>query len=141
MREKIMAQTQSRRALPDLTKAKYNTTLAEIVMAIKRRDLTSALRYWEELEDHRKSLHDGDACRLPDATIKDLHKSLCVVCCKLTRKCLDYDEPPQKLSQCTLLCHHFEEALCMLMVHYIKSGHSQTVLQLYNDYRPSLGNR
>jgi len=138
IREKIMAQTQPRRALPNLTKTKYNNTLAEIGMAIKRRELPSALRFWEGLEDHRKSLHDGDACRLPDSTIKGLHNLF-------VRSAADPQLDKAWITTSTAKAfavyaatHHFEEALCMLMLHYIKSGDSQTVLQLYNDYCHSL---
>lgn len=132
-----MAQTQSRRALPKSTKSMYNSTLAEICMAIKRRELTSALRFWEDLEDHRKSLHDGDACQLPEYTIKDLHH-LFVSSAAGSDDNAWMTASTARAFAVYAATRHFEEGLYMLMLHYIKSGDSQTVLQLYDEYRLNL---
>lgn len=133
-----MAQNQPRRALPNITKTKYNNSLAEISMAIKRRDLPSALRFWEGLEDHRKNLHDGDACRLPDSTIKGLHNLFVWSAADPQLDDAWITTSTAKAFAMYAATHHFEEALYMLMLHYIKSGDSKTVLQLYNDYRHNL---
>lgn len=133
-----MAQTQSRRALPKSTEFKYNTALAEITMAIKRRELTSALRFWQELEDHRNSLHNGDACRLPDSTIKDLHNLFISSAANTSKNAWITTSTARSFAQYAAT-YHSEEALCILMLHYIKSGDSKTVLKLYDDYHPSLG--
>ena len=136
IREKIMAQTQSRRALLKVTKDKFNVTLAEIGMAVKRKDLITALQLWQGLEDHRKILSDSEACRLPDSTIRELHNlfmshSLSEMA---SHPWADAMMKTAKDFALQAAKYYSAEAFSMLMVHYINSGDSQTVLRLYDEF-------
>lgn len=140
IREKIMAQTQSRRALPISTKSKYNTTLAEIGMALHWKDLTSALKLWQDLEHHRGTLQDGDACRLPDFTIKDLHNLFVSYALPNSGSPGDAFMSTDIAEDFALYAaiHHSADALAILMLHNIKLGQSQVVLRLYEKYLQAL---
>ena len=137
IREKIMARTHSRNPLPMFTKSAYNSTLAQINLAIKTRNLSDALQSWAAFETHRKSHHDANACRLPEYTIKDL-QNLFVSSVSISHDNTWITSSTAKAFAMYAAMYHSEEALYSLMLHYIKSGDYQTVLQLYEEYRPRL---
>lgn len=140
IRDKIMAQTQSRRVLPTSTKSKYNTTLAEIGMALHWKDLTSALKLWQDLEQHRRTLQDRDTCRLPDSTIKDLHNLFVSYALSNSGSPEDALISTDFAEEFALYAaiHHSADALAILMLHYIKLGQPQVVLRFYEKYRQAL---
>lgn len=135
-----MAKTQSRRALPEGTKDKFNITLAEIEIAVKSKDLIAALRLWQGLEDHRKTLGDGEACRLPDSAIRGLHNLFVPHYLSLmaSHACTDSMMTTSKDFAMQAAKHHSAEALAVLMVYYINSGDSQAVLRIYDEYCQTL---
>lgn len=133
-----MAQTHSRSALPVSTKSAYNSTLAEINLAIKTRNLSGALQSWAAFETRRKSHHDhADACRLPECTIKDI-QSLFVSLNAISHNNTWITSSTARAFALYAAMYHSEEALYSLMLHYINSGDSQTVLQLYEEYRSNV---
>ena len=141
IREQIMAHTHSRRKIPDSMKDVYNTQLAEIRNATKKQDLMQALRHWQKLEDHRKTLPDPEVCRLADSAIKDLHgiftsRFLAIVAKK---QCSDALLTTAKDFALQAAKYHSAEALSILMAHYTHKKDSQTVLRLYEEFKNTVG--
>ncbi|CAA7259948.1 unnamed protein product [Cyclocybe aegerita] len=141
LRDQIMGQPHSRRMLPEATKNMFNTHLGQVDKALKTWDLPAVLQHWETFEVYRNSLPDGEACRLPVQTLKELQKVFIrrfpLTCNSeqwsdaLMAKAEDFVVHAAK--------HDSAESLYMLLLHYIGRGDTDAILKLYDRYLQAIG--
>ncbi|KAF9523613.1 hypothetical protein CPB83DRAFT_862630 [Crepidotus variabilis] len=140
LREQILAASQSRRFLPSASLTKFNTALAQITEATKAHDLLGALKLWQALEDHLRTLKNSDVRRLPDSHVRDLHKIF--VSNGLTALRTRDGKALEKTARDFALQaakHHSAEAVSVLMVLYIQVENPNAALDFYNECIQVLG--